>query len=291
MTSEIPDRFIAAIGAVRPELAGLPMRLHTEGWDSDAVEAGGTIFKFPKRPEAIPRLRKEAKILALLRPRVPLAVPDMRLHETPELFSEHTKIPGDMIETPQYDMLSEAQRDAMAQTLAGFYAALHAIPVSEAKAAGAELNPGWPPASEIMQLVERTLEPALHGWARAVLAAYDAIPPSETTFCYYDGHGWNMAFDHEHGVLNGVYDFADAGLGPRAKDFCYSSFISADLTERLIGAYERATTIMIDPRQAALYVAIQRLAELGAGAEERRWFVANVAQWHDYMQARAELRL
>jgi len=289
--TQIPARHLGAIAAIRPDLAALPMLLHTEGWDSDAVEAGGTIFKFHKRPEAIPRLRKEARILALIRPRVPLAVPDMRLHEAPELCSEHAKIPGEMIETPQYAVLSDAQRDAMATTLAAFYAALHAIPVDVAQAAGAEPNPGWPPAREIMQLVEATLPPGLHAWARAVLTAYDAVPSSRTTFCYYDGHGWNMAFDHQRGVLNGVYDFADAGLGPRAKDLCYSSFISTDLTERLVTAYEAATGETVDRRQVALYTAIQRLAELGAGAKDLSWFVANVVHWHDYMQGRAELRL
>jgi aminoglycoside phosphotransferase (APT) family kinase protein len=267
------------------------MTLHTAGWDSDAVEIGGVMFKFPKRPEAIPRLRKEARILALVRPRVPLAVPDMHLHETPLLFSEHTKIPGDMIETPQYAVLSQAQRDAMAETLAGFYAALHAIGVREAMAAGAKPNPGWPSASKIMVLVEAALPAGLHGWAKAVLAAYDAIPSSATTFCYYDGHGWNMAFDHRRGVLNGVYDFADAGLGPRAKDLCYSSFISPDLTERLVDAYERTANAMVDRRQVALHTAIQRLAELGAGGRELGWFVDNVVKWHDYMQSRPDLRL
>ena len=290
---EIPARLRDSIATVRPDLAGLPMILHTQGWDSDAVEAGSTIFKFPKRQAAVPRLRKEAKILALVRPRVPLAVPDMRLHERPELFSEHTKIAGEMIETPQYDTLSETQRNAMAETLAGFYVALHAIPVDEARAAGAEPNPGWPPASEIMGLAEAALAPGLHDWARTVLATYDAIPPSVTTLCYYDGHGWNMAFDHEHGVLNGVYDFADAGLGPRAKDLCYSSFISADLTERLVAAYDRLAGVTINPRQVALYTAIQRLAELGADASARElsWFVDNVVQWREYMQGRHELRL
>jgi aminoglycoside phosphotransferase (APT) family kinase protein len=283
--------FREAICAVRPDLADLPMTLHTAGWDSDAVEMDGVIFKFPKRPEAIPRLRKEARILALVRPRVPLAVPDMRLHEAPMLFSEHAMIPGQMIETPQYEVLNEVERNAMAATLAAFYAALHAIPVVEAAAAGAEPNPGWPPASEIMKLVEEKVPSALHGWASRALAAYEAIPQSETTFCYYDGHGWNMAFDHRRGVLNGVYDFADAGLGPRAKDLCYTSFISADLTGRLVDAYERVTGLTIDRREVALYTAVQRLAELAAEAKAEEWFVANVVQWHDYMQGRAELRV
>src|SRR3569832_363217 len=127
----------AAIKSVRTELADAPLVVHTAGWDSDAVEVGDTIFKFPKRADAIPRLRKEARLLALIRPRVPLTVPDMRLHETPVVFSEHTKIPGEMIETPQYDVLTAPQRQAMAETLAEFYAALHEIPVKEGLAAGA----------------------------------------------------------------------------------------------------------------------------------------------------------
>ena len=289
--TEVPAVLAAAIHSVRPDLIGQPMLRHTEGWDSDAVEAGGTIFKFPKRPEAIPRLRREARFLALIGPRVPIAVPAMQLHETPVLFSEHAKIPGEMIETPQYEVLTAAQRDAMAARLAGFYAALHAIPVAEAVTAGAEANPGWPPAASIMAVAEARLPRPLHDFARRVLAAYDALPADDTIFGYYDGHGWNMAFDRTRGVLNGLYDFADAGLGARHKDFAYSNFISADLTERVIVAYQRLTGRAIDRRVVALHTAVQRLAELEAEAKELEWFIANVVQWHDHMQGRAELRV
>ena len=285
------DEYRAAIAAVRPELGGLPLIVHTAGWDSDAVEAGETIFKFPKRPDAVPRLRTEARLLALLRPRVPLAVPDMRLHEAPVVFSEHPKIPGEMIETPQYEALTSPQRQAMAETLARFYAALHAIPLEEARAAGAGPKPNWPSAAEILAKAEPILPAALHGWARDVLAAYDALPGGEPVFGYFDGHGWNMAFDHAHGVLNGVYDFADAGLGRRARDLNYASFISADLTERLIGAYEALTGLSVDRREVALHTAVQRLAELGEDQKASDWFLANVVQWHDYMQSRPELQL
>ena len=142
-----------AIHAVRPDLAGRPMLLHTRGWDSNAVEVGDTIFKFPKHADAPGRLRREAKFLALIGPRVPLAVPRMRLHETPLLFSEHVMIPGSIIETAGYDALSEAQKDAMAAALAGFYAALHAIPLAEAIAAGAEPKPEWPEAAAVLPVL------------------------------------------------------------------------------------------------------------------------------------------
>jgi aminoglycoside phosphotransferase (APT) family kinase protein len=280
-----------AIAAVRPDLASEPMVLHTRGWDSDAVEVARMIFKFPKRAEAEARLRKEARLLALIRPRVPLAVPDMRLHETPRLFSEHAMIPGSIIETRQYDNLSESQREAMAATLASFYAALHAIPVSEAVAAGADPKPEWPTADTVLPRLAKRLPASMQAFARKAFAAYEALPPEDEVLGYFDGHGWNMAFDHDRGRLNGLYDFADAGLGPRSREFTYSNLTSGDLTSRTVAAYERQTGSKIDPRTIALRTAVQALAELAEPDAEFESFTATVMRWHEYMQSHAELRI
>ncbi len=77
----------------------------------------------------------------------------------------------------------------------------------------------------------------------------------------------------------------------RHQDLSYSSFVSPDLTERIIDAYEPLTGVAIDRRRAALHTAVQRLAELGGVSRPIEWFVANVVAWHDYMQSRPELRL
>ena len=280
-----------AIAAARPDLASAPMVVHTRGWDSDAVEAGGMIFKFPKRAEAEARLRKEAHLLALIRPRVPLPVPEMRLHEMPLLFSEHAMIPGTIIETRQYDSLSDAQRNAMAEALASFYAALHAIPVSEALASGTDAKPGWSRADAVLPVLAERLPASIYEFSTRVFAAYEALPDEDEVLGYFDGHGWNMAFDHDRGILNGLYDFADAGLGPRSRDFTYSNLISGDLTSRLIAAYERLTGAMIDRRTVALRTAVQTLAELAEPDAELESFTATVLRWHDYMQSHGELRI
>ena len=269
----------------------LEMRLHTRGWDSDAVEIGDAIFKFPKRPEAIARLRKEAGLLALLGPRVPLAVPDMRLHETPRLFSEHVKIPGDIIEAAAYEALDGARQQAMAEALAAFYAALHAIPVVEAVAAGADPKPEWPATGAILPILADRLPAALGAFAKSCFAAYEAMPAEDDVFGYFDGHGWNMAFDHERGVLNGVYDFADAGIGPRSRDFTYSNLTSGHLTDRLLAAYERRTGRVIDRRVVAVRTAVQMLAELAEPDAEIERFTATLVRWHHHMQSRPELRV
>jgi hypothetical protein len=284
--SEIAAQYRAAIAAVRPDLSGAPMVLHTRGWDSNAVETGDTIFKFPKHADAPARLRREAKFLALIAPRVPLAVPRMILHESPTLFSEHVMIPGDIIETADYDVLSDAQKEGMAEALAGFYAALHTIPVSEAVAAGAEPKPEWPDAAAVLPVLHARLPAPVHEFAERVFAAYLELPHEDTIFGYFDGHGWNMAFDHQRGVLNGVYDFADAAIGPRTREFTYSSLTSTDLTERLITAYEAETGIAIDRRAVAIRMSVQNFSELAELEEHDPDFAATVVRWHDYARGR-----
>ena len=282
---DIAEEYRAAVRAVRPDLADVPMVLHTRGWDSNAVEAGDTIFKFPKHAEAPARLRREARFLALIAPRVPLVVPRMKLHETPRLFSEHVMIPGEIIETAGYDVLSDAQKQATAETLAEFYAALHAIPLSEAIAAGAEPKPEWPDAAAVLPALHELPE-QVRDFAGRVFAAYLELLHEEEIFGYFDGHGWNMAFDHERGVLNGVYDFADAAIGPRTREFTYSSLTSTDLTERLISAYENQTGIAINRRVVAIRMSVQNFAEFAELEEPNPDFTAAVVRWHHYAQAR-----
>lgn len=289
--SEIPPALVEAIRAVRPDLADRPMILHGHSWDSEAVEIGHTIFKFPKREEAIPRLRREARFLALIRPRVRLAVPDMILHETPMLFSEHRTIPGEIIETAGYGALTEAQRQAMGETLAAFYEDLHAIPLAEAIDVGADAKPEWPTADVVLPILAERLPAQMEGYAARAFDAYAALPHEDTIFGYFDGHGWNMAFDHERGVLNGVYDFADAALGPRSREFTYSNLISGDLTERIVFAYSRLTGRSVDLRVVAIRTAVQTLSELAEADSELELFMGGVTRWHDYMQSQPALKI
>ena len=107
--SDRTAEYRAAIATVHPELSTSPMSLHTRGWDSEAVEVGDVIFKFPRRAAAEARLRREVRVLNIVRRRAHLAVPHMLLHEAPRVFSEHRIIPGAIIETAGYDALTPTQ--------------------------------------------------------------------------------------------------------------------------------------------------------------------------------------
>lgn len=260
------------IVAVLPEFEKSELRILNAGWDSVGVEADGDwIFKFPRRPEAEERLRQEARLLAMVRAHAELPVPDMVLFEAPRLFSRHRKLPGGFLEPADYLPLAERQRDAIAEQMAGLYAALHAIPHAEARAAGAVRIGEWMVPDEAARCAPH-LPPGLLPKLAPTLAAFTAElarQPGETVYGYFDGHGWNMAFDKATGVLNGVYDFADSGFGARHQDLSYSNWIARDLTLRIVGRYERMTGLAIDRERVMLYSQMLRFVEFAEAAPDR----------------------
>ena len=254
-----------------PELSEAVFTAVNVGWDSLAIDVGGElIFKFPKNEDAEARLRREVRFLAIIRPKLTMSAPDIRLHEGPPVFSAHVKLKGAYLLPEGYAKLSEASRRDTAERLALFYAQLHGVSVSVMAGAGALPLEPWRGKEDILEKALPHLAPEHHGWARAALDAWSALPPDPygTVFGFYDGHGWNMAFDRERGALNGVYDFADAGLGPLHQDFIYSSFIDEDLTLRIIAGYERFTGKSIDRRRVDILTGAYRLQELAGIAHD-----------------------
>jgi hypothetical protein len=263
----------------------LPFTTLTAGWDSIALDAGGEfVFKFPRHAEAETRLRREVRFLEIIRPKVAVMVPNVKLVEGPPVFSFHRKLSGGHLLTEQYAGLSGAQRSTIAEQLARLYAELHCLNVGMMTAAGALAQPAWLPPDIILEKALPHLPAHQHGWARATLHEWENMisDPHGAVFGQFDGHGWNMAFDAELGTLNGVYDFADAGIGPLHQDFIYPSFIDPDLTLRIIGFYEAITGRKIVRRRVDILTGAYRLHELAGSAddpEQISWARANVAKW------------
>lgn len=262
---------VAAVHALRPDLAGAEVKPLLAGWDSVAVEvAGRVIFKFPRHAEAAQRLRREAAVLRLIRPRLTLAVPDMRLHEAPMLCSEHEKLPGDHLDAAGYAALSEPARARLAADMARLFAELHALDPAVLRGAGAGPVDPWRDTTAIRARALPLLSEPLRARAERVLADFARLPPDPCgeVWGYFDGHGWNMAFDHGCGRLNGVYDFADAGFGPLHREFVPPGLVSADLAARVVADYARLTGRAVDVRRAALLGGCHRLSELADCADD-----------------------
>jgi aminoglycoside phosphotransferase (APT) family kinase protein len=276
------ETFRAQIVAVAPELRDAPLTRLAAGWDSAAIEAGGFVFKFPKHHDAEARLRKETAILRLIRAHVDLPVPEMVLHPGPPLLSQHRIIAGNYLLTEDYAKLDTPARNRLAEKLARLHAQLHAIPHESARAAGAEPIVPWLPPDEILSAGRRHLPADLQPLLEATIGAFVAASPDETVYGYFDGHGWNMAFDHPRQELNGVFDFADSGFGARHQDLGYSAFISPDLTRRVVERYRTITGIPVDLDRVLHTHAMLRLWEFAveAGGEHHDQMLQSVRAWH-----------
>jgi aminoglycoside phosphotransferase (APT) family kinase protein len=274
-----PETLRAVIAEVFPDLADSVFTPQTRGWDSVAIDVDNRlIFKFPRHAAGRAGLVREAALLAIVHPAVTLPTPDMTLHQGPTregalLFSRHDKLRGGYLEPALYAELAEAARDRLAQDLALFYAQLHALPAAALEAAGAGPIKPWLEPDDILERVWPVLTEPLRGYVERTIAAWRALPPDPhgATYGFFDGHGWNMAFDPATQRLNGVYDFGDSGFGQLQQEFIYSNMVSPDLTARIVGRYEILTGRSLDRERIALLFEALRLSELAEHADDAHW--------------------
>ena len=194
------------------------------GWDSFVLDTGEWIFKFPRRPEVEPAFRSEIALLRSLAGAVPLEVPRFEVVvEEPVLFAGYPKIPGAPL-TPDF-RTERAGRD-----LAGFLAALHALPVDVALGAGV---PGGAEAwrarqeelvADLVAKVSPLLPERERDIARAVFDAFLADAASfdfEPAPIHYDV-GPTHLLARADGSLTGVIDWGDAWVGDPAADLAWA---------------------------------------------------------------------
>jgi hypothetical protein len=223
-------------------------------------------------------------LLAVVRPAVTMPVPDLAIHPGPPLFSSHTKLRGEHLLTRQYELLPVGSRQRLAAEMALFYAQLHSLDARHMEAAGAGPIRPWLQPEDILRRVWPVLPSSLRLHADRTIAAWQqlAADPYGTTYGFFDGHGWNMAFDHTSNRLNGVYDFADSGFGPLHQECIYSNWIAQDLTARIAAEYEVLTGLVLDRSRIGLLSGVLRLSELAEFADDADHaaaMVRNVADW------------
>ncbi len=268
--AEVPEPIRQAIVAARPEFARSTFSVAGRGWHSLAVEVDGAwICKFPQGEEAEQALRREARLLEVVRPLLTMPVPDMTIHPGPPLFSMHRTLHGRDLERPGYARLDEDARNWLAADLARFFAQLHAVPLPRMRDAGAAPIGVWETGDAALRPVWPLLPPDVREQAQRALHAYRdlALDPLGEVYGFFDAHGWNMAFDHGAGRLNGIFDFADSGFGPPHREFVPVSLVDPDLAARSVDAYEALTGKALDRSRIFLLTAAMRLSEL-AGAIE-----------------------
>lgn len=230
--------------SLRPEGA----RLDPSGLDFLALHAadkGGTpwIVRAPRRPDVAAAAAAEARLLAIVRPRLPVAVPDFRVC-TPELIA-YPRIPGTPAVTvdtgaPVWNLIDPAApSDAFLESCADALAALQAVPAGEIPTEAVDtIDAARARIDHAVRLAEELLAPSTatrDRWRRFV----DGDTwPDHVALVHGDFHPGHMLLD-EGGRLTGVIDWTEARVTDPGTDLClFAGCFGRGVLERFLPLFE-----------------------------------------------------
>lgn len=264
------ERWRSALPGVRPiETAGdlleaarrHGLRLTTEQADFDrsgldflvvhARDEEGVpwIVRTPRRPDVRESARVEACVLRLIRPRLPVAVPDWRVHARDVIayprLAGTPAVTVDASRSPSWNIIDpSAPPEVFLDSFARALAALQAIDVDAAASAGVPVRS----IAEEREMIGRTIE-ATRGVlspSEAVLARWrrwlddDESWPRHIALTHADLHPGHMLLSEE-GRLVGILDWTTAQVSDPSMDFAmfYGCFGRGAL-EALLARFEAA---------------------------------------------------
>jgi aminoglycoside phosphotransferase (APT) family kinase protein len=203
-------------------------------------------------------LRREERMVAGLRGRVTLLIPDTTIVESKPPFAVHRLIQGEPLTTELYDGLSLELRERLVTDLATFFHETHAIPLElacdwlgvswEGKSAAAAMRgtPLWFSQEAVRELrsrLDKILDTEEQDVFVDTVRRFEALDtyPDYMVFGHGDIHGFNLALrlDTLGPRLTGVFDFGCAGILDIHEDFFRLSLVSEDLLERVVAQYGR----------------------------------------------------
>ena len=285
------------IAAALREHAGLTIapesiKLERRSWRWFATLPDDLILFIADNPESAAHLVRESKLLSTLAPRVSFGLP--RIHPIdPKLGLQlRTLVPGAQLsgDGRERAFAEQPQGARLADDLACALAEIHqAFTPDEARTLGfSAAEPPLPQADALAaRMGNRLTDPKIAATFQHLLERYRTTTPatSDITLVHGDIWGGNLAVDLQTGALNGLYDFADAGLADRHLDLMYIHSFGEAFTERLFAAYEAETGCAISRQRTALYHAIAAFAALADMAskgeddllEQRQRWVAAVS--------------
>lgn len=225
------EALLAAARAAGLDLTTTATELDVSGLDFLVVharDAAGTpwIVRTPRRAEVVAAARGEARALRLVAPRLPAAVPDWRVH-TDDVIA-YPRLPGtpaitvDPVTGPHWHVIdAAAPPDAFLDSLADVLAALAAIPVADAAAAGLPVKAIDDVRAAFARSaddVRAALAPPDALWARwQRWLADDACWPPFAALVHGDLHPGHLLLADD-GRVTGVLDWTEAHVGDPALD-------------------------------------------------------------------------
>lgn len=204
------------------------------------------VLRIPRRSDVLPRAENEARVLRLLKGRLPVAVPDWQIF-TPELIA-YPRLPGTTAMTidpatrqPNWNI--DRESPVFARSLGQALAALHGIPAAEAATAGLKVSSAEEVRRAFADEIDRVRREV--GIGEALLSRWrawleDASWPPFTALIHGDLYAGHVLVDGTSRAT-GMLDWTEAEVGDPATDFVFHLMgFGEDGLDRLLSEYEAA---------------------------------------------------
>ena len=247
-----PD--LAALAAAHSDVDLSSARVVDSGWDYVVVDTGALVFRVPRREAVAAVLRVERRLLAMLGPRLPFAVPELALHALPDgtVYATYPRLPG--------SPASCADAVAVAGDVAALLTALHAVEPGDALVLGL-VAPGKLDLDVLAKRASAEVVPLLP-W-ESVAALHDAFatlrePVAIPAVVHADLGEANLLVSG--GRLTGVIDWTDAHVGDPAMDLAwFVQCLGAERAREALAAYvpPRGADVDVLWRRAVAHATVQ----------------------------------
>jgi macrolide phosphotransferase len=183
------------------------------------------VLRIPRRADVIPKIEREARVLAFLRSRLPFAVPDWRI-VSPDLVA-YPRLPGATairVDAATKEVSWNIHRDGEAFSIAlgQALAALHTVPVEAAATAGIRMSSPEAVRAQTAHELDRVkaafeLDPDLERRWRSWLEDETAWPP-HSVVVHGDLYAGYVLVGERADII-GMIDWSEAEVGDPAIDF------------------------------------------------------------------------
>lgn len=216
-----------------PKLSVSELFFAGAGDDCDAFCVNRTlIFKFPRHPLASCALQKEAAILQYCEGRLPVAVPRVLFFSGEENAADYPycllgeeRMQGRFLSPAIYRQFSAKEQENLAEQIAAFLTALHALPIPQTLCAlqNDEQERRKQAEALMQQWLERVPEPERRVFMEQAVGLRKKRETADKTqvLIHGDFSCNHILLDEQRANMRGVIDFADAAAKERAYDFVY----------------------------------------------------------------------
>ncbi|MGI8869860.1 MAG: phosphotransferase family protein [Mycobacteriales bacterium] len=183
--------------------------------------------------------------------RLPVPIPQVEWIGQDPRFAAYRKLQGVAFDPNSYRRASVRDRDELADSLAGFLAAMHTAlsptEIATIGIPGPDRRPVNLSIADVPAEAQRAVEKIIHDF-EAVWVDDQVEGPQVPV--HHDFHCANMVLDAPAGRLVGVWDFSNVQTSNGAFDLCYLA--NLDLVRRVARAYEATTRVGLDVQAAMI---------------------------------------